>query len=123
MSCEFKREERLKSEVEISKLFRDGDKGFVYPFKFLVLKSVSNKSKILISVPKRTYKRAVDRNRVKRLVRESYRQNKSVVTHEGLHIGLIYIAKEIVEYCVIEKAIKAIVNQCQLRHKTLLNVD
>lgn len=120
MSCEFKREERLKSEVDISKLFRDGGKGFVYPFKFLVLKSSSNKSKILISVPKRTHKHAVDRNRVKRLVRESYRQNKSVIMCEGLNIGLIYIAKEILEYCVIEKAIKTIVNQCKSEYKTLI---
>lgn len=112
IDCGFSRAERLKSETEISTLFRDGKKGFVYPFKYLVIKTDRHKvSNILISVPKRNFKHAVDRNRVKRLVREAYRLNKEQVACEGLSIGFVYIAKNIVEYGVIESAVKAIINQ------------
>ena len=66
---------------------------------------------LLISVPKRNFKKAVDRNKIKRLVRESYRKNKSslldsrVSSEKQLLIGLVYTGNTILPYAEIERKI------------------
>jgi ribonuclease P protein component len=68
-------------------------------------------AQILISVSKRNFKQAVERNRIKRLIRESYRKNKEKLYHQRadrqqqLLIGLIYTAKTILSYAEIESKI------------------
>ena len=66
---------------------------------------------VLISVSKRSFRKATERNRVKRLVRESYRKNKEQLyhyraDHNGqLLIGLVYTARAILSYPEIERKI------------------
>ena len=66
---------------------------------------------ILISVSKRNFKNATDRNRIKRLIRESYRKSKMTLystrnmSEKQLLIGLIYTAKTIMPYAEIESKI------------------
>lgn len=70
--------------------------------------------KILISVSKKNLKKAVDRNKVKRLVREAYRTNKALLFEESrssLLFGLIYTAKTILSYTEIEKKIILILHR------------
>ena len=75
---------------------------------------------ILISVPKRNFKRAVDRNLLKRRIREAYRLNKSIlVDNEKLLIAYIYTAKEILAYAEIEK--KLVAGLVKLSAKDLSN--
>ena len=76
----FKRGERLSSKKTINELFTDGNSFFMHPFK-VAWKNTDLDSdfpvQILISVSKRNFKKAVDRNKIKRQIRESFRKNKS----------------------------------------------
>ena len=79
-----RKEERLNSRILIEKLFTGGSKSHpVFPLRIVYmfvegehLPSVS----LLISVPKKRFKRAVKRNRIKRQIREAYRKNKQILT-------------------------------------------
>jgi len=110
----FKKEERLHSKKRIGLLFSEGESFFVYPFKVVYTtlpESSDYPVQLLISVSKQKFKHAVKRNRVKRLVRESYRKHKSILfvkeNHEKktLLVGLIYVANTIMDYHQIEKKI------------------
>mgnify|MGYP000321365893 CR=1 FL=1 len=77
--------EKLKSKKLLDELFTSGKKLNEYPIK-LVYKKLDFEDDVLIktgvSVPKRNFKRAVDRNRIKRLLREGYRLNKHIIHNE-----------------------------------------
>ena len=72
---------------------------------------------IMISVPKKRFKRAVKRNKVKRQVREGYRKNKHELLNvlnekeQGLAIAFIYLSNEILPTDLIEKTIKQILEK------------
>ncbi|PLX13303.1 MAG: ribonuclease P protein component [Marinilabiliales bacterium] len=110
----FKKSERLNSKILINQLFSDGKSFFEFPFK-VVFKSVDNidnkSNSILISVPKRNFKNATDRNKIKRLIRESYRLNKHILIDDATpekrnwNIAFIYNAKSILTFKEIERKI------------------
>lgn len=116
----FTKEERLKSENEISLVYISGEKAFHYPFKVYYLKkenigplsndesSDNTKLRICISVPKRKLKKAVDRNLIKRRTREAFRLNKHIWYEKqektNTDFYLIFIGNEITEYAIIEKS-------------------
>ncbi len=101
-------------------MFAEGNNFFVYPFKVLY-KEIEEESafpvQVLISVSKRKFKSAVKRNKVKRLFREAYRKNKSIVfernnnNNKTLLIGFIYVADTIMDYHEIEKKIMIILQR------------
>lgn len=82
--CTFGKAERLCSHKLIEALFAGGNKSFsAYPIRVVCMPVVEGvdvenggKCQVLISVSKRHFKHAVDRNRVKRQIREAYRLNK-----------------------------------------------
>ena len=81
----FKKEERVCSKTLIDKLFNGGKSHSLaaFPLRVVYMEQPSEEGKpqaqVLISVPKRCFKRAVKRNRVKRQIREAYRQQKHIL--------------------------------------------
>lgn len=76
----FPKQERISSCLAIEQLVRSRNIVNRYPVKcYYVVAPVTEEismSRVAVSVPKRLFKRAVDRNYIKRLIRESYRLNK-----------------------------------------------
>lgn len=104
--------ERLKSRKEIDNLFSGGQKLFEYPFLIrwnVTVLDTKFPAQFLVSVPKKRFKKAVDRTRIKRLVREAYRKNKSRLYRKlsadkkQMAIAIVYVGKEMPEYGDTEK--------------------
>ena len=94
MSLTFKKQERLKSKKTIELLFKNGNIINEFPVKAVWIKTTLPEkdavSQVSFSVPKRLFKKAIDRNRIKRLLRESYRLNKPLLISilQQLHFKL-----------------------------------
>jgi len=103
----FTKAERLSSKKSIQELFDRGSSFYLHPFKVHFLRSdSSDQTQILISVPKSNFKKAVDRNTLKRRIREGYRLNKSSLSSDKKFlIAYIYSAKEILPSAVIHQKI------------------
>lgn len=103
--------ERLNSKKKIDALFTKGASFYFYPFsiKFLALTEPQIAShQMMASVSKRNFKKAVDRNRVKRLIREAYRLNKYQLKDASQYyaIAYIYTAKEVHDFRFVEKKLR-----------------
>ena len=75
---------------------------------------------VLVSVSKRHFKHAVDRNRVKRQVREAYRRHKQILTEkvqqeQTLAIAFIWLADELHESDKVEKSVKRLLGKAAER--------
>ncbi len=114
--------EKLKRKKQIEKLFRQGKSITEFPVQaiyYLDPESEETGTKVAFSVPKKFFKLAVNRNRIKRLMRESYRLNKhnlaeSVRNNQSsLCIMFVYKSKEIVKYNDIEQKIFIILQRLQ----------
>ena len=124
----FAKEERLHEKRLIGRLFKSGKSFFVFPFKvyYTVLEEkLPFPAKVLVSVPKRNFKKATDRNHIKRLVREAYRRNKTVLCpgesdkncKKTYLIGLIYTPKVQMDYKETERKIILILQQLQNKNE------
>jgi ribonuclease P protein component len=95
----FGKKERLSRETWIQELFEKGSSFHFYPFRVLYLPHPdpgSTTNQVIFSVSKRQFKRAVDRNAIKRRLREAYRLNKSALSQtDKWLIAYIYTAKTI----------------------------
>ena len=101
----FKKAERLAGEKHIKELFEKGSSFHLYPFRVLSLPNPEPKSpanKILISVAKRNFKRAVDRNLIKRRIREAYRVQKATISGNSFLLAFVYTAREIEPFQTIK---------------------
>ena len=115
-SFTLKKEEIIKSKKTIDYLFSGGAKSFcVYPirvvYKEQLYPTITNNT-LLVSVSKRKFKHAVDRNKIKRLLREGYRLNKQLLLNDDsqleqpLALAFIYLSNKIFSFKEIEEAIK-----------------
>lgn len=120
-SFTFKKNERLRSKKAIKALFASKSSGFTYPFKYLIFPNQSIKyHQVLISVPKKQFKKSVDRHLINRRIKEAYRLNKHILTCEIKYdIAFIYVAKEILSFTDIEKKVSLTLQQInKLKNET-----
>lgn len=107
----FLKKEHLCGEIRINKLFSNGKAFIVHPLR--VVYSVEQNSndvpvKVLVSVPKKRFKRAVKRNRLKRLMREAYRLNKSILTEKcieknfAVQVAFNYVSDDEMDFKAIQ---------------------
>ncbi|RAJ98050.1 ribonuclease P protein component [Larkinella arboricola] len=130
MKQTFKKSERLCSKKTIGQLFQKGSATtrtfYLFPFRLLYMNDpvwidpvpshpdrVNPLPAILISVSSRNFKKAVDRNHIRRRVREAYRLNKSLLfgtpdkpKHPPAYIVFLYTAREKISFEEIEKSMK-----------------
>lgn len=109
MKKTFTKEERLCSKRKIDSLFHSGSSFIVYPFRAVYLVGPDQENptpaQVIISVSKRRFKHAHERNRIKRLMREAYRLQKQEFLYQDLnklsmHLNLAiqYVGKEELSY-------------------------
>lgn len=132
MENTLKKSERLNSRLIIDKLFAGGNASMAtFPLRVVFMRMEKKEGEekgmmerknvgkegmppvsILVSVPKKRFRHAVDRNRMKRLVREAYRTNKHVLwnTLEGkdyrLAVAFVCITDELPSFYSVNKSMK-----------------
>ena len=108
----FSKDERLRSRKLIEKIIAEGKSVHLTPFRISwTVTDLETKfpAQLAIAVPKRFFKRAVDRNRIKRLVREVYRKNKSnlysLLESKKLQCAILVVfnGRVVPEYNEVEK--------------------
>ena len=114
-SYKFPNTDKLKSRSAINELFRKGKAIKAFPVKlvFTIGEPIEKSCvKVGVSVPKKNIRKAVDRNLLKRRIRESYRLNsiplKKTVTDRNLQINMmfVFLGKDVADYKVLDDKIK-----------------
>lgn len=146
MGNTFSKEERLCSHSAIEELFERGSIQYLHPLKIYYLEPLSSFNhndknewqsettngfcnapsngkpliKVLFSAPKKNFKHAVDRNRLKRQMKEAYRLNKNLLEQKhrlqenNLYIAFVYTSKKMIPFSHIEESIqKSILKVCE----------
>ncbi len=117
----FKKEERLCNKKLIDELYHSGSSFLCYPFKvswFFPDQHQPVCAQVLFAVSKKRFKNAVDRNLIKRRIREAYRLNKQqqlydvlVGVDKTIVFSVGYIGKEILGYDTVEKKMQKLLTQ------------
>lgn len=116
----FKKAERITSKLLIDRLFNgEGSSMVVFPFRVVYIRMPKGDVpvSILVSVPKKRFHKAVDRNRMKRLTREAYRRQKQILwnameeSDESIAIAFICIASSLCTYANVYKSMNKILTR------------
>ena len=116
----FRKNERLKSRKTIGMLFKSGSSFGVYPLR--AVWQVGQNSgelgafQVAVSVPKKKFRKAVDRNRLRRQVKEAYRLHRNQLDFEVLpsvSLMILYTGVEALPYAVIDAAMVRMLRKLQ----------
>ena len=119
-SYNFDKQEKLKSRKLIEQLFASGNTFLLFPIKVvyvIVEERMDFPIKIGVSASKKNFKTAIDRNRIKRLLRENYRINKhplhSYISVSGKQVALffMYIDKKLPDNSVLQKKMPLVIDK------------
>ena len=127
MSQSLPKSERLRSRKTIALLFSEGNSIVASPVRMVWVQSANADNspfQFAVSVPKKNFKRAVDRNRLKRQMREAVRKNKSEIKklleekNKPCSLMFVFTGKEKAEYKEIETQIILILQRFVLKLST-----
>ena len=115
----FNKREKLKSRKRIEQVFQEGKSLTVFPFKVWWLSRPAGEVAVQagFGAGSRHFKRAVDRNRIKRLSREAYRQQKQDLIRRLEDMGLsmsvffIYTGKDLPDYATVTQKIGVVLQK------------
>lgn len=112
----FSKNERLRSKKDINDLIKSGVSFKSPPFLIIWKRTERNSKfpvKIAVSVPKKIFNRAVDRNRIKRRTLEAFRLNKHCLVNHlekkkiDINLLVLYKKRDVTKYHIIEKGISS----------------
>ena len=113
----FPKDERICGKKAISLLMDKGHWGNTSCIRYCWMPGTTQKSRILVSVPKRHFKRAVKRNLLKRRMREAYRLNKSILSSAVADIMLVYASSQVQPYPQVEEDVKNLLERIESHAK------
>ncbi|MDR1673000.1 MAG: ribonuclease P protein component [Bacteroidales bacterium] len=109
------KDERLHGKRAIDELFGSGNRLFVYPYKALWVEVATTAvfpCSFAVSIPKRRFKHAVDRNLLKRRTREAFRVNKHILNDmkqgQQIRLMLVYVSDRLLPFGEMESSIQQI---------------
>lgn len=117
MDKSYGKKEKLKSKKLIDRLFIEGDSVSLFPIKLIYLKTELPQEVAFqagVAVPKKNFRSAVKRNRIKRLLRESYRINKHLVFNNSkstFALLFLYLGKEMPSHTKVDKAMASVLRK------------
>ena len=115
------KKERLCGKTGISKLLADGKHGNIPGFRFCYLtENQLDYNRIMVSVHKKIFKRAVKRNLLKRRIRESWRLQKETLNATGVDILFTYSTKEILDFEEVQAAVAKIIEKINSKTSKVL---
>ena len=121
MKFTFNKKQKLKGEKLIAQLFAEGQSVAAYPLRLVYLKTTFEdhvKMKVGVSVSKRNFKNAVDRNRIKRLMREAYRLQNEVYFNnfsDSYALMILYIGKDGTDFETVTSKMKQLLDKFILK--------
>lgn len=123
-SFTFPKQMRLKRRKWIARLFESGESLAQYPLRMLWLElaeagEAEAPVQIAFTVPKRQFRKAVDRNRMKRLMREAYRlrQHRWEFENRNFLLLFIYTGKQELPYQEVENALRGLLARASKKLK------
>jgi len=122
-----KRNEMLKSNVQIDLLFKNGVRISKYPLKIFLLPILDSAQQspcsLIVIAPSKKYKKAIVRNRIKRLLKEIFRNNKKLFypylteNNKKCLLGIMYYGNEIPTFDEVEKSLVSLLKRIPEVHE------